>query len=147
MVDKARFEREGSHGTSESDEVPKERKQSSKECTDSDVGASGDEADKHAVHRPLTPILPGKMCVHELIHGCCIDLCTQINLFVTHSPFSLRNFTPVEELCKAVTKICPWVYICVQSCRYYNKVYTQEAVQFNGHQWSLQDCDLHGETQ
>jgi hypothetical protein len=84
------------------------------------------------VHRPLTPILPCKMCVHELIHGCCIDLCTQINFFVT----------PVEELCKAVTKICPRVYICVHSCRYYNKVYTQEAVQFNGHQWSLQACEL-----
>jgi hypothetical protein len=39
------------------------------------------------VHRPLTLILPGKMCVHELIHGCCIDLYTH-----THTPHTLPNF-------------------------------------------------------
>jgi hypothetical protein len=39
------------------------------------------------VHRPLTPILPGKMCVHELIHGCCIDLYTHTHTH-THTPHS-----------------------------------------------------------
>jgi len=86
VVDDARLEGEGSHGTSEGNEVPKERKQSSKECADSDVGASGDEAHKHTVKRPITLILPGKVCVHELIHWCCIDLYTQASSGSSSSP-------------------------------------------------------------
>ncbi len=94
MVDDARLKREGCHCTGEGDEVSKEWQQSSKECADSDVCASCDEADKHTVSRPITLILSGKVCVHELIHGRCIDLYKTPQLF---------SFQKIQALCKQTT--------------------------------------------